>query len=138
MKLSKIFRVRHYRQFSPSYGISIVYKAIPKVPKRSIAYMELISGLAIRRIKLDQFSRKEGRETALKHFKEAPVTIINYPGEDLKESIFRFLKNEAYNKAMMMVYSKSRPKTKPSKGDIPPRLLMEIAEICLANKEKKQ
>jgi len=136
MRLSKIFRIRHYRQFSPSYGISIVYKAVPRVPKRSIAYMELISGLAIRRIKLDQFSRKEGREIALKHFKESPVTIVNYPGEDLKESIFRFLKNEAYSQAMM-VFKKTRPKVKPSKGDIPPRLLMEIADICLANKEKK-
>jgi hypothetical protein len=110
--------------------LSIVYKAVPRSKRGSIPHFDLISGLAFRKVKVDQFSRKEGRKHAFDDFCESPVVITNYPGEDLREAIFRFLKNEAY-KQVLAVFEEGKPEL-PKRGDIPPKLLMEIADICIA------
>jgi hypothetical protein len=128
----KLMRIRHYPVFTRSYGLSIIYKAVPRIKKGSMPHFDLISGLAFRKIRSDQFSRKDGREHAFADFQKSPVVIVNYPGEDLREAIFRFLKNEAY-KQIMAVFEEGKPEL-PKRGDIPPKLLMEIANICVANK----
>ncbi len=131
----KTMRIRHYPEFTRSYGLSIIYEAVPVSKKGSIPHFNLISGLSFRKIKSDQFSRKDGREHAFADFKKSPVVIANYPGEDLYEAIFRFLKNEAY-KQVLAVFEEGKPEL-PKRGDIPPKLLAEIAAICMANKNKE-
>jgi len=132
-------KIRHIKQLTQNYGVTIVYMPTPVISENT-AYFNLVSGLSFRKISVDTFSRKCGRSNASANFEKSPVQIKNYPGEKLEDSIFRWLKNKAYECGILTKNGVIFKPTKdghyviPKQGDVPPKLLIEIAQACAKSK----